>query len=105
MLYNKRCDAKVKTKVDAFSIASIIAWLEKQPAARRYSWTEESTSCRGGCLIHQYLKSHGLDPSAYYQKIACLETNGHYRFFDGDVAMERPFTFGAALKRARAVAR
>lgn len=102
MLYDPKWEAE--TKVDPFKLASVIAWLEKQPRDKTYVWSDQPDSCRGGCLIHQYLRAVGRNPVWDYGKISNLPTTGRHKFFDGDVAMEGPFTFGAALDRARKLA-
>ena len=50
------CDPKwqYKAQSDSFSLASFIAWLEKQPPKRRYRY--DAPDC---CLVAQWLKSIG----------------------------------------------
>lgn len=102
MLYDPKWNAKkAATKANPFSVENVVAWLETKPASQVYVWDAQPDDCGGGCLIHQYLGSISHHPTDDYQRIACLETTGPHKFFDGDVAMESPFTFGAALNRAR----
>lgn len=90
MLYNKNWDAKTVTS-DPFTLESLIAWLEKQPAAVTYNWHD----CNGACLIGIYFAVHGhpWDARRY-----CNFTDFNTR---SDIAGTEPFTFGAALTRAR----
>ena len=54
MLYDKRWD-KPEVKFDPFSLDSLVAWLEKQPAAKRYCYTDP-----GHCLLTQYFSAMGF---------------------------------------------
>lgn len=54
MLYDPKWE-KTETKADPFSLESLIAWLEKQPAGRSYSYT-----CNGHCLLAQYFTAAGF---------------------------------------------
>lgn len=103
MLYDKKWDKQIETKADPFSLKSFAMWLETQPANERYSFLNVSN-----CAYAQYLKakgyrfvliggfsfSHGwrtFIPSAGRPLTADVRhvLNGH------------PYTFGAALQRAR----
>lgn len=89
----------IETKHDVFSLEGLIAWLEKQPADVSYVWSDTS-DCNGGCLIHRYLRDNDADPTWDYGKFAeCLGE----RTMDIKVAMPQPWTYGAALARARAL--
>ena len=89
MLYNKNWE-KTHIKADPFSLENLIAWLEKQPAQKEYDYL----NCEGYCLIGQYLTAHGKHWSRDYDLLgdSCLRV---------DVAGTAPYTFGAALNRAR----
>ena len=100
MLYDKRWDKEIKA--DPFSLERLIAWLEKQPARRRYCYDDT-----GKCLLAQWFNFCG-------KQRFCL---GNVTvWFAGEnkcakipislqrTAMPKPHTFGAALKRARAMA-
>ena len=104
MLYDKRWD-KPEVKADPFSLESLIAWLEKQPANREYDYHKS-----GQCLIAQWIRS--IDPemsngpgSSYHYIV--FGKNRDFRPQFWQVAARgndiNGFTFGAALKRARAV--
>lgn len=86
MLYDPKWEAPAK--VDPLSIDSLIAWLEKQPPKQKYSFHDARN-----CLIAQYLSAAG-------EKSCVLYANEVELYF-GYVAVERPWTFGAALERAR----
>lgn len=87
MLYNEAWSkSKVEVKADPFSLESIIAWGEKQPADRNYNWVSSD------CYLCQYLKANGYKVSDYDK----ININDRV-----DVAFDRPHTFGAALTRAR----
>lgn len=112
MLFDPKWEAG--TKADPLSLAGLIAWLEKQPADRSYNY-----DCTGSCLIAQYLTAQGfaiysVGPFDFYfgeapnlqmhplpadfNSIALASRN---MFGGASLAM----TFGAALDRARALAR
>jgi hypothetical protein len=97
MLYNKRWDKEVKA--DPFSLDSLIAWLEKQPADKTYCYDDT-----GHCLLAQWFKSCGT-PSACLGNV-CVVFAGENASRNIPVsfqktAMPKPHTFGAALRRAR----
>lgn len=80
----------IETKADPFSLESLIAWLEKQPADKKYDYF----NCQGACLIDQYFGR--ITSFAEYHDI-CERTN-----WGAEIAGPMPHTFGAALDRARA---
>jgi len=88
-----------ETKADPFTLDALISWLKNQPARKPYVWFTTS-DCNGGCLLHQYLIAHRLDPTYDYRKLANV---GGYSVLDVSVAMPEPHTFGAALARALAL--
>lgn len=97
MLYDKRWDKQVETKADPFSLESLIAWLEKQPAKKKYDYFD----CRGRCLFGQYAAAT-MDMS--WMNVVVLEGHKHeFKLLAYDIACQKPYTFGAALERARAV--
>ena len=89
MLYDPKWQ-NTTTKPDVFSLESLIAWLETKPAEREYEWA----NCDGHCLLSQYLAAHGQHPVRDYKK---LDVD-----MRAAIACELPYTFGAALDRARA---
>ena len=94
MLY----DPSWEHKADPFTMEGLIAWLEKMPPAKRYDYANTS----GNCVYGQYLAAHGVP----WDESGATGFCDHQRadFCDrvyGQVALERPWTFGAALARAR----
>jgi len=95
MLYDPKW---TETKADPLTLESLIAWLEKQPAAKRYGYN----NCNGRCLYGQYMASHGV-PWDVCGASESRTARGEFCSLVYDlVASQRPWTFGAALKRARA---
>ena len=79
-------------KWDLISLESLIAWLEQQPADGTYDWTKPDE-----CLIACYLTSKlGILPE---YSVSLYQSMPHYH----EIAAYEPYTFGAALERARAV--
>ena len=96
MLYDPKWEQK--TKADPLSLASLIAWLERHPADETYCYMDS-----GECLAAQYNQSIGR----VYQTPNPIRTY-FGRSFDAHlerIALEYPRNFGAALERARAIAR
>ncbi len=98
----------IETKADPLTMESLIKWLEKMPAKRSYNYED----CTGKCLYGLYMQFHGVawdDSGAYGKGVNGKGVNGKERsdFCDlvyGQVAAARPWTFGAALERAREAA-
>lgn len=85
---------KPETKPDVFSLASLIRWLEKQPADRAYDYHDIF-----GCIVCQYLDAMCETPwpeRGRFSKVFSSIDQYHA------VAAAMPWTFGAALARARA---
>jgi len=96
MLYNKDWE-KTHIKADPFSLESLIAWAEKQPADKEYDfWCNE-------CYLGQYFEDHGFQVTMI--GIGTVTFKGHQtrQLPPGfnDIAQRTPHTFGAALDRAR----
>jgi hypothetical protein len=101
MLYDPKWAKQAETKADPFTLESLIAWLEKQPANSTYPFY----NCRGECLFSQYLAHCG-----FAKRPVDYDREG-FRGWDilhndplRGIAETEPWTFGAALKRARALA-
>lgn len=102
MLYDKRWDKT--TKADPFTLESLIAWLEKQPADRTYHYT-----CQDGCLLAEYFRSAGFESARVTFNVLHIGVT-HREFpdvfrqiaIDTGVGLKRNWTFGVALERARA---
>lgn len=104
MLYDKRWD-KARTESDPFNIYSLIAWLEKQPEHQAYDYE----NCDGGCLLGLYMASLGFD---WHGKVMGSKMRATFGDRGGQfkqavydhIARVQPWTFGAALSRARKAA-
>ena len=110
MLYDKRWE-KTEVKADPFSLESLIAWLEKQPAEGVYCYIDS-----GRCLLSRYFSANGfpsakITPSYLVQAgrdiplppdFDEIAVGPHKHFPVGDAP---GWTFGAALDRARAALR
>jgi hypothetical protein len=90
MLYDPKWEQE--TKADPFSLASLIAWLEKQPAETEYSYIDPRF-----CVIGQWRKAMGA-----VDVVVSLWNAPMNKFWA--IAISQPRTFGAALTRARMVA-
>lgn len=99
MLYDKRWDAKIEQKADPLSPAAFVAWLETKKPTERYNYW----NCNGGCLLDQFLKHAGMDDSGESYRMISSSKIGTTEY--GYLACNWPFTFGAALERARAALR
>ena len=97
MLYDKRWD-KPEIKADPFSLESLIAWLEKQPAEATYNYCEPSQ-----CLLGKYVAANGGEYfGAHYQIGDQAQSAMSYGLGPlGDIVHGGPWTFGDALDRAR----
>jgi len=83
-------------KHDPFTLESLAAWLERQPADGAYDWED----CDGGCLIGLYAAAHGIP---WVRMIdGPLGEEPYLKLTLGGIAVRHPRTFGAALTRARA---
>lgn len=91
MLWDPKHDLKWQTKVDPLSLEGLIAWLEQQPSDKEYPYHD----IQGACMVGQYMASHGVTWS-------CRNfVNGWSSLF-GRITAVQPWTFDAALERARA---
>lgn len=100
MLYDKRWE-KPEIKADPLSLESMIVWLEGMPADDPYDYD----NCGGKCLYGLYMAAHGV---AWEKSGACSSFDSGKERADFcayvyvSVAANSPWTFGAALTRARA---
>lgn len=85
------------------SLASFIAWLETKPSSEHYDFGD----CKGGCLLGQYMAFIGI-PWGKASPLTWVDTpyfkTAEQVFGPLDnfpVLHSRPWTFGAALARAR----
>ena len=89
------CDPKWNAETDPFSLDSLIVWLENQPAGKQYDFNDR----RGRCLLCQYLADAA--PGVYWCRAYIKITRSAPE--TELVARQTPWTFGAALERARAL--
>jgi hypothetical protein len=81
------------------SLHSLIHWLEAQPAERSYEYTAPDR-----CALAQYLKDLGysvLDSSIDFGPEPQSDDEGFWLY---EIVRTQPWTFGAALARARKTA-
>ena len=72
------------------SLEGFIAWLETKAAGETYNWHD----CGGECAYGQYMAAHGIPWS-----VAAVDHD--FRRVVYGIAHQFPWTFGAALERAR----
>jgi hypothetical protein len=83
MLYDKRWEA------DPLKLETLISWLELQPSDKLYCYSNMKD-----CLIAQYGAAHNRQ----WDNL----TNADVTFMGfHSIAVNRPWTFGGALERAR----
>ena len=101
MLY----DPKWEQRTNAFSLTSLIAWLERQDPVQEYCYSNT-----GECLLARYFSESGFNNvimaarlfyhfpavGSHYETVALP---AHFN----DIAKGKVRTFGAALARARAL--
>lgn len=95
MLYDPKW-GKPETKPDVFSLESLIAWLEKQPAAEHYAAGDLDN-----CLLGQFGRAMGGDARDVSCELGCTTLFADIAFPLG--WNRETNTFGAALDRARSV--
>lgn len=99
MLYNTNWEADAK--ISPLTLEALAAWLEKRPALGRYNYED----CSGACLYGLYMASHGIawhESGAASSRDSGPERAEFCALVYAEVACEKPWTFGAALKRTRA---
>jgi hypothetical protein len=89
------CDPQWEVKADPFSLDGLITWLENKPSGTQYNFHDR----RGRCLLCQYLAD--AMPQAYWAT-AYIKLTRLNRATE-TLARQTPWTFGAALERARAL--
>jgi len=99
MLYDPKWEVEVKA--DPLTLDSLIAWLERMPAGDSYDYE----NCLGQCLYGLYMASHGVK----WKDSGGSDGGGKERgkfcaLVYREVASQTPWTFGAALDRAREAA-
>lgn len=100
----------VETKADSFTLDALIAWLETKDPDEVYGYTENER-----CLLAQYIIENHicLDPSVVsggWRNRSDMtmtfnlfpgDENHRSNCFLNNIAVNGPWTFGAALSRAR----
>ena len=82
-------------------LRGLVAWLEGQPGGTEYSWVNPSD-----CLFCRYSQSLGNKVCGYsslYRLVPGGIENPHLGRIEHDVAQPKPWTYAAALDRARAL--
>ncbi len=109
MLYDPKWEKQ--TKAEPFTRAHVIAWLEAHEPTETYCYIDN-----GRCLIAQYLtflghKEISVGALGYYdsdrtgkRRVGDMFGAARVPKFLHQAAVNRPYNFGAALERARAVA-
>lgn len=92
MLLDPRHDEQLKRRL---LLLGLIAWLERQPADRKY-WYPATTECVWG----RFYQSRGQTPVSDPDWIV---NGGNWIGYGGIAPRSGEWTFGAALARARAV--
>lgn len=87
MFYDPTCKPEIKS--DPYSLEALIGWLENQIPHMSYRFM----SINGSCLIGQYATEIGVDWHRCHSEF--YERNELW------IASNQPYTFGAALERAR----
>lgn len=96
MLYDPKWE-KTEVTTDPFSLDSLIAWLETQPAETEYNYTFP-----GSCMIAQYLEASKV--KNFSLSVTDLQRHGWHHIAQGSWGEAGRWTFGGALIRARALA-
>ena len=86
-----------ETKPDVFSLDGLIAWLEQQPGETTYNFND----CCGLCLLSQYVTAR-LGRYSSGDDYCRMADVGGFNVIQR-LAGEEPWTFCAALQRARAL--
>src|SRR5258706_344556 len=93
-------DPKWRSRQDALTRRSLVAWLEKKPADRGYCY-----SSNGRCLLATFFRACGFksivvepDHFSHAESFGPVKLPRSFVL----IAALRPHTYGAALDRARA---
>ena len=103
MLYDRKWDERKQDAQGIFTTESLIAWLEKRDPSEQYD--HESIT---NCLFAQYFKAHGYPEASCGGDYVRLDGGSYIRRVDFPagwvhIFAEAPYTFGAALERARTI--
>jgi hypothetical protein len=97
MLYNEST-GKPKVQADVLTLSDFIGWLETKDPRQRYEFDD----CAGGCLLGQYMAERGIPWGNGNYIPTCKTVFG--AGLHVPVLASKPYTFGAALERARKAA-
>jgi hypothetical protein len=82
---------------ETYTLRDLIAWLETKSPQTTYNFQD----CSGGCLLGQYVTERtGSYNCEKYMLASDLDKKNSD--LGGQIAINKPHTFGAALERARA---
>jgi hypothetical protein len=95
MLYDPKWE--VETKPDPFKMDTLIAWLAEKPAGEAYDYGDT-----GACLAAQYYGAMDCEFKAYLLTHHPALEDDSFGYKLEWLAREKPWSFGAALERARA---
>jgi hypothetical protein len=100
MLNNPLWDKGDGKQVPCPKLSDMVAWLEKQPPKTKYDFKDVN----GQCLAGRYLTANRIDYPAQDWSFSCMFGGRSYhsqleRYYA--VAAVRPWTYGAALERAK----
>jgi hypothetical protein len=87
---------EIETAPAVFTLPHLIAWLETKTPDDSYRW------CSRNCLLGQWAKHCGLSTGYLGLFDKLIEIGSYESIVGAAIAVNRPHTFGAALKRARA---
>lgn len=97
MLYDPKWQKQVETKLDPLSLDAFIAWLEKQPGETEYDWYNYHY-----CIVGRFVTS--VRKTLPFEERVCRLGGPNYWSvgpWRNDVGLPRPWTYAAALDRAR----
>lgn len=77
---------------DQLTLEAIVSWLEQQEPSASYDWD----NCAGDCLLGRFVQASSQSDWAKAYKQLVLQIPNVQK-----IAIDPPWTFGAALERAR----
>ena len=99
MLYDPKWEQK--TKADPFKLETFVAWLETRDPAESYDYCNPSD-----CLLCRYFSAHGFErPRVALNYVSGTEFPNELKLLSHGNGRQHGWTVGAALNRARAIAR
>jgi hypothetical protein len=96
MLYDPRWEQKTDRELFGISLRAMIAWLETKPADEEYDYIDAPR-----CAIAQYLQAQGRSEDDSVVDFWPTPEPSQKDYWLFDIACTVPWTFGAALERAR----